>query len=318
MKTFTLLLLSASAVGAVDIYDTHYPPEVPTFNPLEFYKNATRPTITAYRACDKIIATSDLQVGTCSSTWIAAQTFPVPYYANDHFIDVQQTMHERLTWTGANTDYPLVIGLETTPKPTYRMERGELAAFAFSLFCPGCLHNALLFASALFLFAFTFVLGSRESKFTNPEAEYPGNLLDLNVEISEFVKHVNFTSNFPNKTTDAAMATFVYGVGAHSPLRFTIGQPQDPRWKDDASTQNGKVVDAGTPFFLSSPMSLPQLAHFRDDVAMNKWRDEERKWQLGAGIGVGVGVPVLLIAAFLVGRATGLKDVSRVPAKAAA
>lgn len=290
MKPSTLLWLSPSLAYAVDIYDSHYPPEVPTFNPAEFYKNVDRPTITAYRACDKPRSISGLSIGTCDSTWIAHQTMPVRF--GDGYIDVQQNMFEKLTWTGANKDYPLVIGFETTPRPTYRMERGKS--------CPPN-HNPNPISTC------------PNSAMT----EYPGSLLDVDVNISEMVKHFNFTTdNFPNKTTDAAMATFVRGIGAT--MRFTVGQPQDPRWKDDAATKNGTIVDAGTAFYLPPSMSVKNLAQDRDTIARNKWEDKEQKWRLGVGIGVGIGVPVLLIAAFIAGRATGLKNKTEMPGKATA
>lgn len=100
----------------------HYPDDVPTFDAKEFFKDATTPTITAYRACQNASG-ERFTFATCKSSCISDYSHPIEIYPNE-YIDVYSHLDDKLTWTGANPKYPLLIGLEKADDGDYRMERG--------------------------------------------------------------------------------------------------------------------------------------------------------------------------------------------------
>lgn len=112
---------------------------------------------------------------------------------------------------------------------------------------------------------------------------------------SEKIASLNLTSN--------DRVELIYDELVGSPVRFTIGQPKDPKWKDDVDTDGGRIVDVGTPFLLTRDWSnILEMALSRDKIAQDNWDREEKKWKLGVGVGVGVGVPVLMIASYVLGH----------------
>lgn len=125
---------------------------------------------------------------------------------------------------------------------------------------------------------------------------------------------MNFTGRWNqtfarNMTADDKKAMIYGQVGlTWLPWRFTIGQPKDPKWKDDKDTDGGRIVDAGTPFYLDlGQRNIQEMAYDRDNIAKENWDSQEKKWKMGVGIGVGLGVPVLMIASYVAGRHTGKK-----------
>lgn len=123
---------------------------------------------------------------------------------------------------------------------------------------------------------------------------------------------MNFTGlwnqTFTRNLTTRDAVDLLYGAVGGTPLRFTIGQPDDPKWKGDAATDGGRIVDAGTWFYLSRDWyNVRATAERRDEVAQGNWDRQEKKWKLGVGIGVGVGAPVLMIASYMLGQRVGKK-----------
>lgn len=132
------LLLPSLALAVVVSRNGHYPPEVPTFDPVEYFKDKQldRPTITAYRACPpRVPLNSNRTVPlTCNTTWLSSSALPVPRLSREKwYIDNYLDLTEKLTWKGAKKAYPLLIGLEevTYSKPT--RNRMEIGVFLFSM-----------------------------------------------------------------------------------------------------------------------------------------------------------------------------------------
>lgn len=82
-------------------------------------------------------------------------------------------------------------------------------------------------------------------------------------------------------------------------LVWTVGQPKDPKWKDDKESDGGRILSKGTPFMVSGAS-----VHVRNAFELRRQDNEAtlQKWKLGVGLGVGLGVPVLMIACFYAGR----------------
>lgn len=136
MRFLSLALIAPCLVHALlDVFPDghHYPPEVPTFDPEEYFKDKhlDRPTLTAYKACPpKIPLISNWSTPQlCSSTWLSNSALPVPDFSGIHwYTDTYRDLIEKLTWTRANTEYPVLIGLEMTGPGNSRMEKGAAPA----------------------------------------------------------------------------------------------------------------------------------------------------------------------------------------------
>lgn len=140
---------------------------------------------------------------------------------------------------------------------------------------------------------------------THTSLEYPGNLVDMKVDSMTLAKTMNF-SLFPTLRYPEDMATFIVGIGSETPWQFTIGQPEDPKWKDSNDTQFGRIIDRGSPFFIFGRMyDVMVSAEKTDERNARNFDEKEHKWKLGVGLGVGLGVPVIMILSFYYGKATG-------------
>lgn len=141
MYLSSLILLLPSLVLAVDVHRDgyHYPPDIPTFDPVEYFKDKQldRPTITAYRACPPRQSTFNFNHSfpeTCKSTWLSVSALPVSKFSIENgYYDMYDYMYEKLTWKGTNTAYPILIGLDVAGLPTKhnRMEAGAFPSFCF-------------------------------------------------------------------------------------------------------------------------------------------------------------------------------------------
>jgi hypothetical protein len=83
---------------------------------------------------------------------------------------------------------------------------------------------------------------------------------------------------------------------------WAVSQPDRP-YEGKARVHGNPWMDKSQHFIVMDDDVVPYLETQREKAKQR----EESKWQKGVAIGVGVGVPVLLVAAFILGRLTGGK-----------
>lgn len=120
---------------------------------------------------------------------------------------------------------------------------------------------------------------------------------------------MNFSSTFPNMTSPDELKTLLFGIGYRNMFQFTIGQPEDPRWKDSNETRFGRVVDSGSPFYLVGHLDKIKYSAQSREASRDESRSaKDRNWRLGVGLGVRLGVPLITLVAFFCGKAAGQKS----------
>ena len=89
-------------------------------------------------------------------------------------------------------------------------------------------------------------------------------------------------------------------------LIFTIGQPEDPKYADNAalSEYEKNVTDETTPFRHVTPMTIEMV--FNQEAARGYIKtvkaEMTKRWGIGVGVGVGVGVVVVAGVMFCLGK----------------
>ncbi|KAJ4267734.1 hypothetical protein NW762_003849 [Fusarium torreyae] len=127
-----------------------------------------------------------------------------------------------------------------------------------------------------------------------------------NKEDSFTFKFKDLADDFPNKEHDDIDAEQVKAAASNLMNVWSVSQPKRP-YKGKGRVHGNPMMDKSQHFIVMDDDVVPYLETQRK-MAKD---DEAWKWKRGVFIGVGIGAPVLLVAAFILGRLTGGKRVQK-------
>ncbi|KAF5022406.1 hypothetical protein F66182_5546 [Fusarium sp. NRRL 66182] len=112
----------------------------------------------------------------------------------------------------------------------------------------------------------------------------------------------DLANDFPTKDHSDIDAEQVKAAASNLMNIWAVSQPKRP-YEGEARVHGSPWTDKSQHFIVIDNDVVPYLETQREMARAG----EENKWERGVSIGVGIGAPVLLVAAFIVGRMTGGK-----------
>ncbi|UPL00996.1 hypothetical protein LCI18_011930 [Fusarium solani-melongenae] len=123
-----------------------------------------------------------------------------------------------------------------------------------------------------------------------------------NKETSYTFKFKDLAADFPTKDHDDIDAEQVKAAASNLKNLWAVSQPDRP-YEGEGRVHGNPWMDKSSKFIVMDDDVLPYL-ETQSEMARE---EERRKWEKGVAIGVGVGVPILMAAAFMVGKMFGGK-----------